>query len=110
MPAHARTGRDGSLEIDIAVLPEGAEVCSSEGLRGDAYFEAVCGEGGDGEAGSVYADTVAECAVSEDGGGVGDCECCAIISGFEFGDDYRCEKEGKWGVGQAHLLLFRRFL
>ena len=44
MPAHPRTCRYRSFEIDIAVFLQGAEICTSEGLGRDADFEAGLGE------------------------------------------------------------------
>jgi hypothetical protein len=89
MPAHPRTCRYRSLEIDIAVLLEGAEVCSSHGFRRDADLEGGLVEIGYGQASSIYADAVAQVAIGKDFGGVGDGECCTAIFGLvvEFGDN-----------------------
>ena len=63
MSAHPRTRRYRTFEIDIAVLFEGSEIRPSQGLGRDADFEEGFVEGGNGEAGAVYADTVAKMAV-----------------------------------------------
>lgn len=48
MPAHARRGADGALEIDGGGLSEGTEVRATEGFGGNADDELGGGEGGYG--------------------------------------------------------------
>ena len=64
MPAHSRACRYRSLEVDIAVLFEGAEVRSSQGLGCDANSEGGFFKGDDGKTGAIYADAVAEMTVT----------------------------------------------
>ena len=48
VPAHARRGADGALEVHGGEVDEGAKVCAAEGLGGDADGELGGAEGGDG--------------------------------------------------------------
>ncbi len=48
VPAHARAGADGALEVHGGGLGEGAEVGAAEGFGGDTDGEVGGGEGGDG--------------------------------------------------------------
>ncbi len=48
VPAHARCGADGALEVDGGGLGEGAEVRAAEGFGGNADDELRGGEGGYG--------------------------------------------------------------
>ncbi len=52
--AHASRGGDGALEVDIGVAGKGAEIGAAKGFTGDPDFEVVRGEGGYGEAGSLW--------------------------------------------------------
>jgi hypothetical protein len=90
MATHAGTRRDSSFQIDAAVLFEGTEIRPSQSLERDANFKGGFVEGGNGEAGAVYADAVAEMAIRQDFGSIGDGECGASIFSLviELGDDY----------------------
>jgi hypothetical protein len=89
--AHARGCRNRPLQVDFAILLEGAQICSSQGLGRDANFEGEFIERGYGQAGSIYADAVPEMAIVQDFGGIGNGECCAAIFGLvvKFGDNWR---------------------
>ena len=63
MSAHPRRRRYRSLEIDIAVLLERAEIRAAQGLGRDANFEGGFVEGHNSKTSAVDADAVAEMAV-----------------------------------------------
>ena len=48
VPAHARGGTDGALEVHVGGVREGAEVRAAEGFGGDTDGEVGGGEGGYG--------------------------------------------------------------
>jgi len=89
-------------------LAQGAEIRPPQRLGRDPDDEGCGAEGGDGQAGAVDADAVAEVGVREDGGAVGDCEGGAVggIVRFEMGDGWAgvrllmgcVEREGRGGV------------
>ena len=89
MTPHPCACRDRALKIDIAALYEGSKIRPPQRFGCDPDFEGGFIERGYGQACAVDADTVAEVAVTEDVGGVGDSESCASIFGLlvEFGDD-----------------------
>jgi hypothetical protein len=71
MAPHPRRGRDRSLQIDLPSFLKRAEVCATQRLGRDADFEEGRGvEFGDGKAGPVYANAVAEGGVAKDRGAV----------------------------------------
>lgn len=72
MPSHPRARADRSLKINSTVLFQTPQVRAAQCFRRDADFELALGELGDGQAGAVDADAVAEGGVGEDFRAVGD--------------------------------------
>jgi hypothetical protein len=89
--AHPRCCRNRSLQVDFAILLEGAQICSSQGLGRDTDLEGGFVERGYGQASSIYADAVPKMAIVQDFGRIGDRERCAAIFGLviELGDNWR---------------------
>ena len=74
MPSHPRTSTHSPLEINPTALFQRAQVRSTQCLGGDADFEVIFAEFGDGQAGPVDAYAVAEVRIGEDRGAGGDGE------------------------------------
>lgn len=72
MTAHPRGGADSSLQIDGTAFAQLGQIRAPQSLGGDADFEVVGREVGDGQACAVDADAVAQVAVVEDLGAVAD--------------------------------------
>ena len=96
MATHPRRGRDRPLQVDLSSFLQGAEIRPPQCLWRDADFEGGLVEFGDGEAGAVDADAVAEGGVGEDLAALGDGEGGAAAAGgggvevAELGDGWEC--------------------
>ena len=71
---------------------ERTKVCSPQGLWSYTDLERVLVERNDSKTRAIYADAIAESAISQDFSGTGDGDSCAPIFrlSLEFGDNCKC--------------------
>ena len=88
MAAHTCACRNCPLEVHSAILSEGSKICTPQGFRCYANFEGRLVERGYGQTCAVHTNAVAQCAICEDLGSIGNRKRSSPIFalGIELGD------------------------